>query len=259
MRVILGAPWWTCIENLRQKTGLVFLKARIKLVVANHTGKCISRPDQWQIDSTLCNTAFYPLDFPLHNLPWHWGGRNSLEELNPLQVMKERGADKPHHAYSSPKPWDPHMASFITNSLMRSKAQSSPTDIKNLKCRINTIEQERDIAVIYTDGSIDQQSSWEGSAFVYKNLVFNSSSLQANLYAITAALTCTLFLEENHLYILTDSLSAIHVLQQDPISENVSLITAVPLQGRSAITLKRVSNFHVDSKPCLVTGQWDSR
>jgi len=233
MRVILGAPRWTRIDNLRQETNLVSLNIRIKLMIANYAGKCISRSNKSVTDYTLRNIVLSPQNYPLQNLPWHRKVFESLDELNLLQVIKARGVDKPHHAYSSPKPWEPPEASFITNSLPRSKALASLADIRNLERRVISLEQQQDLAVIYTDGSVDQYANRAGSGFIHKEKTFSSrisdgsSTLQTELYAIQVALKHALILQENKIYILTDSLSALQVLQQESILDNVALITAV--------------------------------
>ncbi|XP_063590519.1 uncharacterized protein LOC134767451 [Penaeus indicus] len=72
-----------------------------------------------------------------------------------------------------------------------------------------------------------------GSGFIHKDKVFKtrirdgSSTLQAELYAIKAALTHALLLQESHVYILTDSLAALQVLQKESVSDNIALTTAI--------------------------------
>lgn len=117
--------------------------------------------------------------------------------------------------------------------------------------RETRIEEEQNFAVIYTDESVDRQSIRAGSAFVYHDHVFKSrisdgaSSLQGELFAIKAALTHAIILEDTQLYVLTDSLSALHVLQQDFHSDNILLVTTI---------LVKINHLHVDPQPCRVTG-----
>lgn len=74
------------LENHRRESRIVSLKTRIDLMVANWSGKFISRPDPSPIYSILHSLIFYPEDFPLHILPWHRKVLHSLEELHLLQI-----------------------------------------------------------------------------------------------------------------------------------------------------------------------------
>jgi len=55
----------------------------------------------------------------------------------------------------------------------------------------------------------------------------HSSILQAELFAIKGALSHALSLSQKCIYILTDSLSAIHALQKFPPANKIHLLTTV--------------------------------
>lgn len=201
--------------------------------MATQIAKFVSRPNLSPIDSKLHNLVFHPQDFPLHDLPWHQHILSSLDHLNLSEAIKKRGLDHPHPAYSLPAPWHPPTSSFIKHTIPRPKSQASATDLLNLERQIHSLKDESDLAILYTDGSVDCYSNKADSAFVHQRHVFNTrisdgaSSLQAELYAIKAALTHALLLNDSQVYILTDSLSALHVLQQDFHSDNILIVTTI--------------------------------
>lgn len=92
------------------------------------------------------------------------------------------------------------------------------------------LESNPDIATFFTDGSFDQESGRAGSALVcgehvYTSRISNHSSIsQAELFANKGALSHALSLPQELIYILTDSLSALHTLQKFP-EDNIHLIS----------------------------------
>lgn len=128
MRVILGALRWTRLDNLRLESRLVSLETRIFLQTATQVGKFVSRPNSSSVDTKLCSLVFHPQDFHLPKLPWHQQVLRSIDQLNLTQVIKDRGADHPHLAYSSLKPWNPPIFSVITRP-------PSSVQVTDLCCR----------------------------------------------------------------------------------------------------------------------------
>jgi len=135
--------------------------------------------------------------------------------------------------YTRPKPWDPPLATFHTNTLPWPKDSCSLDTITNVKEAVQLFATNPHIATIFTDGSLEQQSGRAGSAFVCGEYVHasrisdHSSILQAELFAIKGALSHALSLSQKCIYILTDSLSAIHALQKFPPANKIHLLTTV--------------------------------
>ncbi|ROT69722.1 pol [Penaeus vannamei] len=165
-------------------------------------------------------------------LPWHHEIHQSVTSFNLLPALLSRGIDAPHHGYAEPNPWEPPLAAFLINSLPRPKKNCSPNDLQNLRETISSIENDRDTTVIYTDGSVDPESGRAGGAFLCNDYVQasrlsnDSSILQAELFAIRSALTYALFCTKSTVCIFTDSLSAIHTLQNRAHLDNVYLATS---------------------------------
>jgi len=157
--------------------------------------------------------------------------------LNLLPTIRRRGMDIINPRYTRPKPWDPPLTTFHINALPRPKASGSLGTITNIKEAVQLLVTNPEIATIFTSGSLEQQSGRAGSAFVCGEYVHasrisdHSSILQAELFAIKGALSHALSLSQKCIYILTDSLSAIHALQKFPPANKIHLLTTVLLPG----------------------------
>lgn len=247
MRLILGAPKWTRLVNLREESQLVSLETRIQQMVAGIVSKVVSRHDNPLAKSfkKLINKAHTITP----RMVWHRKILNSLEELNLLPVIKERGLDISHPNYTMQKPWVSPLANFHFNTLPLPKALCNLQTFYHIQEIVHQISTRQDTATIFTDGSVDQRTGKAGSAFVCgdflkaKRISDNSSTLQAELVAIKDALNYSIQLVNNTIYIMTDSLSAIHSLQKIPPNDNIRLITTILFKLQQLTEQGKAINF----------------
>ncbi|ROT82640.1 pol [Penaeus vannamei] len=197
-----------------------------------HVCKIVSNHRQSPLGDSLRRILDTPQAPHRRVLPWHHEIHQSVTSFNLLPALLSRGIDAPHHGYAEPNPWEPPLAAFLINSLPRPKKNCSPNDLQDLRETISSIENDRDTTVIYTDGSVDPESGRAGGAFLCNDYVQasrlsnDSSILQAELFAIRSALTYALFCTKSTVCIFTDSLSAIHTLQNRAHLDNVYLATS---------------------------------
>ncbi|ROT84526.1 pol [Penaeus vannamei] len=197
-----------------------------------HVCKIVSNHRQSPLGDSLRRILDNPQPPHRRDLPWHHEIHQSVTSFNLLPALLSRGIDAPHHGYAEPNPWEPPLATFLINSLPRPKKNCSPGDLQSLRETISSFENDRDTTVIYTDGSVDPESGRAGGAFLCNDYVQasrlsnDSSILQAELFAIRSALTYALFCTKSTVCIFTDSLSAIHTLQNCAHLDNVYLATS---------------------------------
>nr|XP_027234054.1 uncharacterized protein LOC113825424 [Penaeus vannamei] len=231
MRIILGAPRWTRLVNMRLGTKLIPLQIRTQQIVAGHVSKLISHHHPPLLKDRFINLLTQPGGPLPTSLPWHSEVFRCLDAFNLLPSITSRSIDHPHREYRAPLPWEPRHVTITTKSLPLSKARCSQNDFRHLQASIDSIENNEDIATFYTDGSVEQ-SGRAGAAFMHdrsqhgQRLSNDTTILQAELFAIRAALHCAFRCAKNTVYILTDSLSALHTLQQQYHQDNIQLITS---------------------------------
>jgi len=123
------------------------------------------------------------------------------------------------------------LAHFHKDTLTQPKALCNLDHFTCVSEDVQLLVSNPEIVTIFTDGSVELHTGRAGSAcicgdYTYTRRISNNSSiLQAELFAIKGAFTHALRLPQDSIYILTDSLSAIHSLQKRPPDDNTQLIT----------------------------------
>jgi len=99
MHVILGAPRWTRLVNLRLEAKLVPLHIRIQQIVAGHVCKIVSNHRQSPLGDSLRRFLAIPQAPYRRILPWHHEIHQSVTSFNLLPALLSRGIDAPHHGF----------------------------------------------------------------------------------------------------------------------------------------------------------------
>nr|XP_027223090.1 uncharacterized protein LOC113815226 [Penaeus vannamei] len=182
-----------------------YIYAIRSLIVAGHVSKLISRHHP-----PLLRDRFINLTQPGGPLPkisaWHKDLFRCLDAFNLLPSITSRGIDHPHRGYHAPPPWEPQHVTLTTKSLPLFRARCSQNDFRHLQASIHSIENNEDIATFYTDASVEQSSGRAGAAFMHdgrlhgQRISNDATILQAELFAIRAALHCALRCAKNTLH-----------------------------------------------------------
>jgi len=99
MRIILGAPRWTRLVNLRLEAKLVPLHIRMQQIVAGHVCKIVSNHRQSPLGDSLRRILDTPQAPHRRVLPWHHEIHQSVTSFNLLPALLSRGIDAPHHGF----------------------------------------------------------------------------------------------------------------------------------------------------------------
>lgn len=233
LRSILGAPPWTKSINLRAELTLPPLKSRVSQMTATLVSKMHSSSTCHTAAAKIVNAAYRDWRLPSKHA-WKHAAGEILRQTNVLYPIHRKGQDLPHPAYSPPPPWNPTFRNITGPWLPDSKASLPQPILKQMTLeKTNPLAAQHDM-IIYTDGSVDQQTGCAGAAFyttntVHKTRISNhASTLQTELVAILKALHHCNKNAPCKTLILTDSLAAIDTLRHPtPPQNNVALVTEI--------------------------------
>ena len=227
-RLMLGAPTWTRLCNLRKETNLPSLNIRVK---ARNT--CIlSKALASSRDSHCKRKAITELAKHREIQNYSTYSKHLADcakDLKLTNTLLSLEADVPSIPGNYP-PWENIGTLFKYTQLPKAKEQCSLTELKNAAIiAINNAEQPGS-TVYYTDGTVDPDTETTGAA-VYSNNFTGSwrttntaSTMQTELIAIKQALLHSITNEVGPVTIHTDCKSAVQALQSIKIKENKSLI-----------------------------------
>ena len=245
MRIILGAPGWTNICNLQQETSLLPISHRINYIATSFIISVLHQTDSL-LYLQLNNNRLYP-NRPQYS--WIKHAAKLRHELLPhLHGLQDQLLDPP------PPPWQQSPAFFDIHLPPGGKLNASPHVLRNLaQERIAQLNQNKD-AIFFTDGSVVHEPQRAGAGIVLRSQTNSTdisirtsdhaSSLQAELVAISAALTSTDTGNYKDIIVHTDSLSAIQVLQNHTPSENLELVSLIQRQIRTISSRNGSTTFH---------------
>ncbi|ROT63132.1 hypothetical protein C7M84_019001 [Penaeus vannamei] len=163
MRVILAAPRWTRLANLRMESFLPSLKCRMHQLTAGLVAKILSRSRPSPLKHITAN-LLYPNELDGTTFVWHASLIKTLQSLNAIPMIISRGMDAPNSHYVPKPPWAPQTIKFHTDTFPTSKALCTKEILNNVRHLIDSLHQPQNL--IFTDGSIDQSSSKAGAAMV---------------------------------------------------------------------------------------------
>ena len=227
-RLMLGAPMWTKLGNLREEANLPSLDSRIKvrntcilakaLVSDRNSYTKIRAATELAKNREIQNYNTYSKQIT-----------DCVKDLGITNTLLELKTDKPDNNFNIP-PWETLGTKFNYAKLPRAKEQCSKEELQRAATAAIAQTETPESKVYYTDGTVDPETITTGAA-VYSSRftgcwrVSNSAStMQTELVALKQALNYSLHNEQGPVTIHTDCKSAVQALQQIKIKENKSLL-----------------------------------
>ena len=256
MRVCLGAPMWTRLENLRLETNLIPLRLRIRQLVAGCTLKALRAPRQFAFkEKIMRNFDRHPA--LLKPTIWSHAAVIALRSFNLPSTLQITLEDSPHPQFVDIPPWSPLPATFVVTPLPGPKALCSPATIKAISDRVNATGDDT-TARYFTDGSVDTFTGRAGAAVhcathtASWRVSDHASSMQAELLALNQALRHALLQPKLRIEVLTDSLASMYLLQKRDFFNHTRLLTttfvslqALQRQGKTVQFTWIPSHWHI--------------
>ncbi|XP_068233495.1 uncharacterized protein [Palaemon carinicauda] len=231
MRLMLGAPIWTRLCNLRMEAGLASLEDRI----AQRNASSIAKMFLSDRDSITRKRVRGELSkHPEVRTPSSYGKDHSdnIKSLGLTEDIMQLNPDSAQGALHIP-PWKKQVATFSYTKLPRAKEDCTMEELRNAaQTAIRLIETEGS-QIYYTDSTVDPGTETAGAEVFSSNLTAcwrtssNVSTMQTELVAIKQALQYSIDNEEGPVVIHTDSRSPMQALQQEKNKENKALLADI--------------------------------
>ncbi|XP_050690435.1 uncharacterized protein LOC126982433 [Eriocheir sinensis] len=252
LRVILGAPPWTRLTNLRLESGFPSFHHRILARTSTVVGKFMKQQPHGTVSTQLLH-AFQRPPQATPDGDWIHDAADAVRHLE-VERLVCSGSDLPHPDYHSPPPWvpGPFQMSLPTTSAPRA---SHPITLRQEALQRVASMDNRTASHYYTDGSLGADGS-VGAAFVCGTqtglwrLPPQVSILQAELAAILCALRHATADMNTTIIIHSDSLSALKVLQAMSVRDYTRLITTILHEANTLVSLGK--NIILDWVPSHV-------
>ncbi|XP_050706457.1 uncharacterized protein LOC126991839 [Eriocheir sinensis] len=231
IRTIVGAPRWAKCISMRAEVRLSTVAARITQLAVGHLATLLCRRGSEPLRASVkqaLNQA--PLLFRRKTWASVAAAKLRTTRLSRCFLMN---TDLPHPGYTLPPPWAPATFTATIKPLPARKNLLTPRSLAR-EAVSRELEAARLLAATYyTDGSVNHLTGAVGAAFVTAGhadiyrLPDGSSSTQAELVAISMALGHALEWGRGPVLVHCDSVPAIRSLYQDPMADNVSLLTGI--------------------------------
>ena len=227
-RLMLGAPMWTRLSNLRMEINLPSIESRIKIrnscilskaLVSQRESHCKRRAiAELAKNREIQNYSTYSKHLT-----------DCAKDLKLTNLLLGLKIDAPGIPNNIP-PWEEIGTTYLYTQLPRAKELCSVEELRNLATTaINRAETQGNM-VYYTDGTVDPDSNTTGAAVFSNNFTGSwrtsntASTMQTELIAIKQALNHSISNEVGPVTIHTDCKSAVQALQSERIKENRSII-----------------------------------
>ena len=252
LRVILGAPPWTRVANLRAECNLPSLHHRILARTSSVVGKFLKFYPRSSVSTQLLN-AF---GRPLPNSPdgdWVHDAVAAVRHLGGDRTVTS-GHDLLHPDFLQPPPWQPSPLHFSLPSAAAPKSFHPGVLRLEALQYINSFEPDS-TAHYFSDGSLGTDGT-AGAAFVCVDdvelwrLPTGVSILQAELVAILKALRHARQSPARSIVIHSDSLSALLLLESGNMKDNVFLVSSI--LHESAFLVSQGKGVHLHWVPSHV-------
>ena len=231
MRLMLGAPMWPKLCNLRAESNLPTLENRI-----NVRNTCIvSKAIQSERNTHTKNKV-------LNELPKHPDLQRPNTYTKQLVdcarsvkmdgVLAKLKSDALNNNTVAP-PWESSSAKFFYTKLPRAKENCTIAELRAAATTAIDEAVNQNCTVYYTDGTVDPDSNTAGAAVFSNNytscwrVTDNASTMQTELAAIRETLKHTISNDQGNFTIHTDCKSALQAIQQHKIKDNKTLITDI--------------------------------
>ena len=227
MRLMLGAPMWTRLCNLRAETNLPTLEHRINARNTCIISKAIQsdRPSHTKV-KVLCEIPKHP---EIHRPNTYTKQLvDCARNLKMDSVLDKLKTDTNNHPIAPP--WESEIVQFSYTKLPRAKENCTANVLRAAATLAINEAESPNCTVYYTDGTVDPDSNTAGAA-VYSSsytscwrVTDNASTMQTELAAIREALKYSISNGQGDITIHTDCKSALQALQQAKIKDNKTLI-----------------------------------
>ena len=227
-RLMLGAPMWTKLCNLRVESNLPSLDSRIKIRNTCIITKAIVS-NRFSYTKRRATTEL-PKDREIQNYNTYSKQiTDCVKDLGVTDTLLGLRTDVPNDQFNIP-PWETVGTKYNYTQLPRAKEQCSLEDLRHAALAAIRQSESPENVVYYTDGTVDPDTNTTGAAVYSRSFtgcwrISNSAStMQTELIALKQALTHSVNNEAGPVTIHTDCKSAVQALQQIKIKENKSLI-----------------------------------
>ena len=231
IRLMLGAPMWSRLCNIRMEANLPTLKNRVSARNSAITAKALlSDRDAFTRRRATTELNRHP-DLQGQNTYIN-GLVKCTRDLGMTSILRSLQPDAVNPNHRIP-PWEASVANFNFTVLPTSKNDCTPQVLRRAATEAIRLSEEPGCTSYYTDGTVDPETHTTGSAVF--STVFtaswrtsnNASTMQTELVAILQALEFSLGNREGPVTIHTDCKSAVQALQKVKYKENRALIHSV--------------------------------
>ena len=230
-RLMLGAPMWTRLCNLRMEANLPSLKDRI-----NARNTCIiAKILQLDRDSHCKRRAKAELSM-LQEIQTYENYSKKFTDcakgLGLTSVLLNLKTDKSNVPINIP-PWEQLGTIFKYTILPKAKKECTQNELKLAAMTAISSAEIPGSTAYYTDGTVDPDTQTAGAAVYSSNFTGcwrvsdTASTMQTELIALKQALQHSIASTEGPITIHTDCKSAMQALQSKAVTENKALIVEV--------------------------------
>ncbi|XP_063871506.1 uncharacterized protein LOC135106429 [Scylla paramamosain] len=232
LRIMLGAPGWTKIVNMRAEADLPQINHRVHAMNTSLLAKTLAQPRYSEVARRVQQSLAQDEDL-FTKRTWAHTTAQGIKTLQVQAPLLSRTTDAQHPDYEPPPPWQEPLYHFSVTRLTASKASLSADDLTaQARQALRAVDDaDAEIYSYFTDGSVDPETYRAAAAFVHCDntgifrLPDHSSTLQTELAAIVKALDARH--KDKDVVIHTDSMGAIQSLQRGHTNDNINLITSI--------------------------------
>ena len=258
MRVCLGAPMWTRLENLRVETGLVPLQLRVQQMVVGFILKAFRAPRPFPFKERVLGR----LDVHNHLIQPHIWAHAAVVALRVFRIPAARRVsqvERPHPQFAPTPPWEQLPATFTVTELPGPKRLCTAAQIRDVTSHLGGAS-DAETATYYTDGSVDRSTGRAGASVHCQEhtacwrVSNDASTLQTELLAIDQALRHAVHQPKPRVNILTDSLSSIQLLQKRDYHDHTLLLTTIFVHLQTLRSQEKSVHFTWIPSHCDIAG-----
>lgn len=237
LRIMLGAPRWTRLYNMRAETELPQVYHRVHAMNTSLLVKKATQPKHARLFESVRQCLAQDEEL-FTRKTWARKIARGMKALKMQSTFLSVKSDTAHPDFDCLPPWSEPLYSFTAKPLTGRKAGLTQASLtRQARLALHAVNAEG-AEVYYTDGSVDPTTNRAAAAFVsdeatgHFRLPDGSSTLQTELVAIEKALQHAVPRHKD-IVLHSDSLGAIQCLQQEHITDNIHLITSIHATAQS--------------------------
>ena len=231
MRLMLGAPMWTKLCNLRVKSNLPTLENRTNVRNTCIVCKAIQSERNTHTKNKVLNELPKHPDLQRPNT-YTKQLVDCARSVKMDGVLANLKTDATNNNAVAP-PWEGGNAKFTYTKLPRAKENCIIAELRAAATTAINEAESQNCTVYYTDSTVDPDSNTSGAA-VYSNnytscwrVTDNALTMQTEQAAIRETLKHTISNGQGNITIHIDCKSALQAIQQHKIKDNKTLITDI--------------------------------